>query len=42
MRIILIKEEILKQESRLYKAIQESDITSLDELLHDGTLFVIP
>ncbi len=36
------KDDILKREKLLYKAIKESDIELLDELLHDDLLFVIP
>lgn len=38
----MTKAEILNQENKLYKAIQESDIAMLDELLHEDLLFVIP
>lgn len=38
----MTKTEILNQEDKLYKAIQESDIALLDELLHEDLLFVIP
>ncbi|TPD65833.1 nuclear transport factor 2 family protein [Flavobacterium microcysteis] len=38
----MTKTEILNQENKLYKAIQESDIVMLDELLHEDLLFVIP
>ncbi|WP_268845994.1 nuclear transport factor 2 family protein [Flavobacterium aestivum] len=36
------KDQIVENENRLLKAIQESDITVLDELLHDDLLFNIP
>lgn len=36
------KEEILQLENRLYKAMKESDLNVLDELLHDDLLFVLP
>lgn len=38
----MTKTDILSQENRLYKAIKESDIKVLEELLHDDLLFVIP
>jgi len=38
-----IKEsEIIAQENKLYKAIKESDVNVLDELLHNDLLFIIP
>jgi hypothetical protein len=37
-----IKDQIAENENRLLKAILESDITVLDELLHDDLLFNIP
>ncbi|WP_316743074.1 nuclear transport factor 2 family protein [Pedobacter antarcticus] len=42
METILTEADILVQESKLYKAIKESDLNSLDELLHKDLLFVIP
>lgn len=38
----MTKTDVLNQESRLSKAIKESDIEILEELLHDDLLFVIP
>lgn len=38
----MTKEEILNLENRLYKAIKESDIKVLDELLHEDLLFIAP
>jgi len=38
----MTKEEILNLEDRLYKAIKESDIQVLDELLHEDLLFIAP
>lgn len=38
----MTKADILKQENRLHKAIEESNIEELDELLHDDLLFVTP
>lgn len=34
--------DILDQENRLYRAMKESDTETLEELLHDDLLFVIP
>jgi len=42
METIISKNEIIEQENKLYKAITESDINTLEELLHDDLLFVIP
>jgi len=42
MDIIITKDEILRQEKKLYKAIKESNVTMLDELLHSSLLFIIP
>jgi hypothetical protein len=42
MEPILTEGDILEQESKLYKAIKESDIGALDELLHKDLLFIIP
>ncbi|WP_343532361.1 nuclear transport factor 2 family protein [Pedobacter sp.] len=38
----MTKNEVLNLEDRLYKAIKESDIKALDELLHDDLLFMTP
>lgn len=38
----MTKEQILQLENRLYKAMKESDLNVLDELLHDDLLFVLP
>lgn len=38
----MTKEEILQLENRLYKAMKESDLNVLEELLHDDLLFVLP
>ncbi|MDR6967639.1 ketosteroid isomerase-like protein [Flavobacterium arsenatis] len=42
METIIKKSEIIEQENKLYKAITESNINALEELLHDDLLFVIP
>lgn len=38
----LTENSILKQETKLHSAIKNSDITALDELLHDDLLFILP
>lgn len=38
----MTKKEILDLENRLYNAIKESDIQTLDELLHHDLLFIAP
>lgn len=38
----ILKSDIIEQENKLYKAIIESNINTLDELLHTDLLFVIP
>lgn len=38
----LTETQILEQENKLYCAIKESDISLLDQLLHDDLLFIIP
>lgn len=38
----LIQKDILQQEMQLYKAMKESDLDLLDDLLHDDLLFVLP
>lgn len=38
----MTQNQILQLENRLYKAMKESDLKSLDELLHDDLLFVLP
>ncbi len=38
----MTKDEILSLENRLYKAIKESDVQVLDELLHEDLLFIAP
>ena len=42
METLITKNEIIEQENRLYEAITESNINTLEELLHDDLLFVIP
>lgn len=42
MDTIIRKSEIIEQEDKLCKAITESNISTLEELLHDDLLFVIP
>ena len=37
-----IRAEILKREDQLLEAIKSSDIVSLDKLLHNDLLFIIP
>ncbi len=39
---ILTAADILEQENKLYKAIKESNVSMLDELLHTDLLFIIP
>jgi ketosteroid isomerase-like protein len=36
------KEQIIAHESRLLNAIKASDVSTLDELLHDDLLFITP
>ena len=38
----LTENSILEQENKLYSAIKDSDITALDQLLHDDLLFILP
>ncbi len=38
----LTEKSILEQESKLYSAIKDGDITALDKLLHDDLLFILP
>lgn len=38
----ITKEEIIEQENKLYKAIKQSDIEMLNELLHNDLLFILP
>ncbi len=38
----MTKDEILGLEDKLYKAIKESDVQVLDELLHEDLLFISP
>src|SRR5690606_34708447 len=38
----LTETSILEQENKLYNAIKDSNITALDQLLHDDLLFIIP
>ncbi|TJZ51415.1 nuclear transport factor 2 family protein [Sphingobacterium olei] len=42
METLITKNEIIEQENRLYKAMTESSINTLKELLHDDLLFVLP
>ncbi len=42
MKTHISEDEILELENKLYRAVKESDINALDELLHDDLLFVIP
>lgn len=42
MKTELTKSAVLEQENKLYDAIKGSDITALEELLHDDLLFVLP
>lgn len=39
---ILTEYSILEQENKLYSAIKDCNITSLDQLLHDDLLFILP
>ncbi|MFA4869370.1 MAG: nuclear transport factor 2 family protein [Pedobacter sp.] len=38
----LTENSILEQENKLYRAIKDSNITALDQLLHDDLLFILP
>lgn len=38
----LTENSILEQENKLYSAIKDSNITALDQLLHDDLLFILP
>jgi hypothetical protein len=42
METIIQESEIIEQENKLYNAIKESNISVLEELLHNDLLFVIP
>lgn len=42
METIIKKNEIIEQENKLYKAIKECNINTLEELLHNDLLFIIP
>lgn len=42
MKAVITKSDILELENKLYKAIKESDVNALDELLHNDLLFIIP
>ncbi len=42
MDAIITENTILEHENKLYNAIKESDITTLNELLHEDLLFIIP
>ena len=42
MKAVIMEDEILALEKKLYKAVIESDLNALDDLLHDDLLFVIP
>lgn len=39
---ILTEDSILEQENKLYSAIKDSNITALDQLLHNDLLFILP
>lgn len=39
---MIAESEILNQEEKLYEAIKNSDIATLDKLLHEDLLFIIP
>ncbi|WP_449437027.1 nuclear transport factor 2 family protein [Pedobacter steynii] len=38
----LTENSILEQENKLYNAIKDGNITTLDHLLHDDLLFILP
>lgn len=42
METIIKENEIIEQENKLYKAIKECNINTLEELLHNDLLFIIP
>lgn len=42
MNAIPTEQQILEHEHKLYKAMKESDVNTLDKLLHDNLLFIIP
>lgn len=39
---IITEHDILEQENKLYSAIKQSNVSLLDELLHDDLLFILP
>lgn len=39
---IITEQDILEQEKKLYKAIKESEVSLLEELLHNDLLFILP
>jgi hypothetical protein len=38
----LTENSVLQQENKLYSAIKDSNISTLDQLLHDDLLFILP
>ena len=41
-KVLIEKEDVLKVENHLIKAMKVSDIDTLDQLLHDDLLFITP